>query len=37
MASMGRSDGLRTIFSFFLGLMLAAFVGVGVYNFSLTA
>jgi hypothetical protein len=30
---MGRSDGLRTIFSFFLGLMLAAFVGVGVYNF----
>jgi len=33
MASMGRSDGLRTIFSFFLGLMLAAFVGVGVYNF----
>ena len=33
MASMGRSDGLRTIFSFFLGLMLAAFVGVGVYTF----
>lgn len=25
--------GLRTIFSFFLGLMLAAFVGVGVYTF----
>jgi hypothetical protein len=33
MASMGWSDGLRRIFSFFLGLMLAAFVGVGVYTF----
>ncbi len=33
MASMGWSEGLRTIFSFFLGLMLAAFVGVGVYTF----
>jgi hypothetical protein len=33
MASPGRSEGLRTIFSFFLGLMLAAFVGVGVYTF----
>jgi hypothetical protein len=28
-----RSEGLRTIFSFFLGLMLATFVGVGVYTF----
>lgn len=28
-----RSSGLRTIFSFFLGLMLTAFVGVGVYTF----
>lgn len=33
MADMGRSDGLRTIFSFFLGLMLTAFVGVGVHTF----
>ena len=33
MADMGRSDGLRTIFSFFLGLMLTAFLGVGVYTF----
>jgi hypothetical protein len=33
MAELGRSDGLRTIFSFFLGLMLAAFLGVGVYTF----
>jgi hypothetical protein len=33
MTSMARSDGLRTIFSFFLGLMLTAFVGVGVYTF----
>jgi len=33
MANMGRSDGLRTIFSFFLGLVLTAFVGVGVYTF----
>jgi hypothetical protein len=30
---MGRSDGLRTIFSFFLGLMLTAFFGVGAYTF----
>ena len=29
----GRSAGLRTIFSFFLGLMLVAFAGVGVYTF----
>jgi hypothetical protein len=29
----GRSTGLRTIFSFFLGLMLTAFAGVGVYTF----
>lgn len=28
-----RDTGLRTIFSFFLGLMLTAFVGVGVYTF----
>ena len=28
-----RSSGLRTIFSFFLGLMLTAFVGIGVYTF----
>jgi len=28
-----RSTGLRTIFSFFLGLMLVAFAGVGVYTF----
>ena len=28
-----RGSGLRTIFSFFLGLMLTAFVGVGVYTF----
>lgn len=33
MVRIGRSDGLRTIFSFFLGLMLTAFVGVGVYTF----
>lgn len=33
MANMERSDGLRTIFSFFLGLVLTAFVGVGVYTF----
>ncbi|HUP20505.1 MAG TPA: hypothetical protein VM778_11185 [Gemmatimonadota bacterium] len=30
---MGRSDGLRTIFSIFLGLMVTAFVGVGAYTF----
>jgi hypothetical protein len=29
----GRSTGLRTIFSFFLGIMLVAFAGVGVYTF----
>jgi hypothetical protein len=29
----GRGTGLRTIFSFFLGLMLVAFAGVGVYTF----
>lgn len=28
-----RSSGLQTIFSFFLGLMVTAFVGVGVYTF----
>jgi hypothetical protein len=28
-----RDTGLRTIFSFFLGLMLTAFIGVGVYTF----
>jgi len=33
MADIGRSGGLRTIFSFFLGLMLTAFAGVGVYTF----
>ncbi|MCX5767146.1 MAG: hypothetical protein NTZ43_07995 [Gemmatimonadetes bacterium] len=33
MATSGKSDGLRIIFSFFLGLMLTAFVGVGVYTF----
>jgi len=33
MADSGRSSGLRTIFSFFLGLMLTAFAGVGVYTF----
>ena len=33
MAELGRSGGLRTIFSVFLGLMLTAFVGVGVYTF----
>ncbi len=33
MVTTGRSDGLRIIFSFFLGLMLTAFVGVGVYTF----
>jgi hypothetical protein len=29
----GHSTGLRTIFSFFLGIMLVAFAGVGVYTF----
>jgi hypothetical protein len=33
MADTGRSGGLRTIFSFFLALMVTAFVGVGVYTF----
>lgn len=33
MAETRRDSGLRTIFSFFLGLMLTAFVGVGVYTF----
>jgi hypothetical protein len=33
MADVGRGDGLRTIFSFFLGLMLTTFIGVGVYTF----
>jgi hypothetical protein len=33
MADAGRSDGLGIIFSFFLGLMVTAFVGVGVYTF----
>jgi hypothetical protein len=33
MVDTARSSGLRTIFSFFLGLMLTAFVGVGVYTF----
>lgn len=33
MAEPGRSGGLQTIFSFFLGLMLTAFIGVGVYTF----
>src|SRR5204862_3589670 len=33
MAEATRGSGLRTIFSFFLGLMLTAFVGVGVYTF----
>jgi hypothetical protein len=33
MANSTRSGGLQTIFSIFLGLMVAAFVGVGVYTF----
>ncbi len=33
MADASRSTGLQTIFSFFLGLMLTAFIGVGVYTF----
>lgn len=33
MADLKRDSGLRTIFSFFLGLMLTAFVGVAVYTF----
>lgn len=33
MSGMGQSGGLRIIFSIFLGLMVVAFVGVGVYTF----
>ena len=33
MADLRRDTGLRTSFSFFLGLMLTAFVGVAVYTF----
>lgn len=33
MAGTERGSGLGTIFSFFLGLMLTAFIGVGVYTF----
>ena len=33
MTGRGRSGGLQTIFSFFLGLMVTAFVGVGAYTF----
>lgn len=33
MADAGRGGGLQTIFSFFLGLMLTAVIGVGVYTF----
>ena len=33
MPNVGRSGVLQTIFSFFLGLMVTAFVGVGVYTF----
>lgn len=33
MAYVGRTGGLQIIFSFFLGLMVTAFVGVGVYTF----
>lgn len=33
MKDAGRGGGLRTIFFFFLGLMLTAFVGIGVYTF----
>lgn len=33
MAHVGRTAGLQTIFSFFVGLMVTAFVGVGVYTF----
>jgi hypothetical protein len=33
MADVRRSAGLQTIFSFFLGLMVTAFIGVGVYTF----
>jgi hypothetical protein len=33
MPEAGRSEGLRTIFAIFLGLMLTAFAGVGAYTF----
>ncbi len=33
MTGRGRSGGLQAIFSFFLGLMVTAFVGVGAYTF----
>ena len=33
MSGRGRSGGLQVIFSFFLGLMVTAFVGVGAYTF----
>lgn len=33
MANAERSNALQTIFSFFLGLMVTVFVGVGVYTF----
>ncbi len=33
MGGRGPNTGLRTIFSFFLGLMFAVFVGLGVYTF----
>jgi hypothetical protein len=33
MADSTRGSGLQTIFSFFLGLMVTAFIGVGVYTF----
>lgn len=33
MGDAGQSTGLRTIFSFFLGLMLTVFIGIGVYTF----
>lgn len=33
MTEAAHSRGLQTIFSFFLGLMLTAFIGVGVYTF----
>ncbi|MCP4143697.1 MAG: hypothetical protein GY752_00275 [bacterium] len=33
MAGKGQSSGLRTIFSFFLGLMFTLFVSIGVYTF----
>lgn len=33
MSDMEKTPGLRTAFSFFLGLMVTAFIGVGVYTF----